>query len=67
MIVFMARYRLKAGVLPVYALLIPFVYYWLTFYLGFDALYVPQGGSGGYWNTRFAVQAVPAAAFFVAI
>ena len=64
-IVFLVRYRLQASMLPVYALLIPFVYYWLTFFLGFDSIFVPQLGFHQYWNSRFGLQLVPAVAFFI--
>lgn len=67
LIIFVVRYRLQACMLPVYGLLIPFAFYCLTFYLGWDTILLPQlGGGDTYWNARFGLQLVPAMAFFLA-
>jgi hypothetical protein len=66
LIVFAVRYRLRAATLPAYGMLIPFAYYWLTFFLGFDSILLPQLGLGSYWNARFGLQMVPAMALFAA-
>jgi 4-amino-4-deoxy-L-arabinose transferase-like glycosyltransferase len=62
--VFVAFYRLQGRMLPVYGLLIPFAFYWLTFFLGWDTILLPQLGANQYWNARFGLQLVPAMAFF---
>ena len=65
LIVFVAFYRWQARMLPVYGLLIPFAFYWLTFFLGWDTILLPQLGANQYWNARFGLQLVPFMAFFV--
>jgi hypothetical protein len=65
LIAFVLRYRWQASMLPVYGLLVPFAFYWLTFYLGWDTILLPQLGAYEYWNARFGLQMVPAMAFFV--
>ena len=63
-IVFIVRYRANSATLPVYGLLVPFAFYWLTFFLGWDTILLPQLGAFGYWNARFGLQMVPAMSFF---
>lgn len=64
--VFAFRYRLRASTLPAYALLIPFAYHWLIFYMGMDTIFMPELGFGVYWNVRFGLELIPAVAVFAA-
>jgi Dolichyl-phosphate-mannose-protein mannosyltransferase len=65
LIIFVVRYRLQASMLPVYGLLVPFAFYWVNFYMGWDTILLPQLGLSTYWNARFGLQLVPAMAFFL--
>lgn len=67
LIIFIFRFRLRASVLPVYALLIPFAYHWLIFYMGIDSIFMPQLGLGEYWNVRFGLMLMPAIVVFAAV
>lgn len=66
LILFARRYRLHASALPVYALLLPIAYHWLIFYMGIDSILLPQLGGDIYWNARFGLMLMPAAAVFAA-
>jgi hypothetical protein len=57
--------RLRERTLPVYILLIPLPFYWVVLYLGINTEYLPQTGDG-YYNVRFGLLMIPAAALFVA-
>jgi Dolichyl-phosphate-mannose-protein mannosyltransferase len=63
--IFAFRNRLRASILPAYALLIPLAYHWLIFYMGKDTIWLPELGLGVYWNARFALELIPAVAIFV--
>ena len=65
LLVFVSRFRLTTTALPAYVFLVPFAFYWLVFYTGFDEIHIPELGMG-YWNNRFALQMLPAAALFSA-
>lgn len=62
--VFIWRHRMRQTALPAYALLVPLAFLWLTFYVGFDTILMPQLGFSVYWNVRFGLMLTPAAAFF---
>jgi hypothetical protein len=62
---FIWEQRLRERTLPAYVLLVPLAFYWLVLYLGVNTEDLPQMG-GGYYNVRFGLLMIPAAALFVA-
>jgi uncharacterized membrane protein YkgB len=62
---FIWEQRLRERTLPAYVLLVPLAFYLLVLYLGINTEDIPQMG-GGYYNVRFGLLMIPAAALFVA-
>jgi hypothetical protein len=63
------RTRLHVGTWPVYAVLIPFAFNWLSLVLGITVLEtpdVPLHGIATFFNVRYGMMMIPAAALFVA-
>jgi hypothetical protein len=62
------RTRLRISSWPVYSLLVPFVFNWLSLVLGITVLEtpdVPLHGIASYYNVRYGMMMIPAAALFV--
>lgn len=54
---------------PVYAVLVPFAFNWLSLVLGITTIVtpeVPNGGSSTYFNVRYGMMMLPAVALFIA-
>lgn len=62
---FIWQQRLRERTLPAYVLLVPLGFYLLVLYLGINTESLPQLG-GGYYNVRFGLLVIPAAALFTA-
>ena len=65
LIFFVWQQGLQQRTLPVYILLAPLAFYLLVLYLGVNEESLPQMG-GQYYNVRFGLLMIPAAAMFVA-
>ena len=66
LIAFIWHARARVNMLPAYVTLVPFGFYWIVLYLGFNAEVLPQFGQGQAYNLRFGVMMIPAVALFVA-
>jgi hypothetical protein len=67
------QFRLRPEVLPMYALLVPLGFNWLSLYTGTTALFTPEFRSGApqvnvpefYFNERYGMALIPAAALLL--
>lgn len=66
---FARRHRLRATTLAAYLTLVPFAFYWIVLVAGANTENVPElhlgrYGAAGYYNVRFGLLMIPAAALF---
>jgi hypothetical protein len=66
LIVFVWRSRLSYSTLPAYLALVPFGFYCLVLFMGINTESLPELGTGPYYNVRFGILMIPAAALFAA-
>ena len=66
LIIFVWRRGLLRSALPAYLTLVPFGFYCLVLYMGVNTESLPQLGLGPYYNIRFGILTIPAAALFAA-
>jgi hypothetical protein len=66
LVIFVWRNRLAHSTLPAYLMLVPLGFYWFVLYKGINTESLPQLGTGPYYNIRFGLLMIPAAAFFTA-
>jgi len=63
------RTRLRTMSWPVYVILIPFVFNWLSLFLGMTVIQTPEVplyGVSTFFNVRYGMMMIPAAALFIA-
>lgn len=65
-IIFVWRRGLRRSALPAYLTVVPFGFYCLVLYMGVNTESLPQLGLGPYYNIRFGILTIPAAALFAA-
>jgi len=68
LIMWMARTRFALSSLPLYALLVPFAFNWLSLVLGISIVETPEirvNGVATYFNVRYGMMMIPAAALFI--
>jgi hypothetical protein len=61
--------RLRVPTWPVYVVLVPFAFNWLSLFLGMTSIETPEvplNGVATYFNVRYGMMMIPAAALFVA-
>jgi hypothetical protein len=66
LIAFIWHARARVNMLPAYVTLVPFGFYWIVLYLGFNTEVLPQFGQGQAYDLRFSLMLIPAVALFVA-
>lgn len=64
---FLWRTGFRAKTLPVYLTLVPFGFYWSVLYAGVNTESMPQLDTGPYYNIRFGMLMIPAAALFAGL
>jgi hypothetical protein len=63
------RTRLRVATWPVYVVLVPFAFNWLSLFLGMTSIETPEvpfNGVATYFNVRYGMMMIPAAALFIA-
>lgn len=66
-LIFSIKYRIKAESIPAYLFLVPIFFNITSLYLGQSIAHTPHLPPFNFYNTRYGINVLPAAAFFIGI